>query len=69
MTLLRLFLNVDLLLERSSLSVCSFRLIYWPVLWDQVQIVLTWEIVVDTMALIDLGLLSATSFNKGPLCL
>ena len=56
-------------MERSSLSVCSFRLIYWPVLWDQVQIVLIWEIVVDTMALIDWGLLSATSFSKGPLCL
>ena len=69
LTLLRLFLDVDMLLERSSLSVCSFRLIYWPVLWDQVQIVPILEIVVDTMALIDWGLFSATSFSKGPLCL
>ena len=28
LTLLRLLLDVDMLLERSSLSVCSFRLIY-----------------------------------------
>ena len=64
LTLLRLFLDVDMLLERSSLSVCSFRLIYWPVLWDQVQIVPILEIVVDTMALIDWGLFLQQALAK-----
>ena len=33
-------------------------------LWDQVQIVLTWEIVVDTMALIDWGLFLQQALAK-----
>merc|ERR1711895_251313 len=64
LTLLRLFLDVDMLLERSSLSVCSFRPIYWPVLWDQVQIVPILEIVVDTMTLIDWGLFLQQALAK-----